>query len=141
MCLYLAFPLSCLSTNGKVKRGLMLTYVVTWLSVCNVFLVIARYKKKMVSTYVCIRLSLYHVLIRLASCNGGGFNVCLCLSFRVSCPSTSGSVKRGWCLHMLVPGFPSVMSVFLSQGEKGVGLTSVYTWLCLYHVFLLIANR
>ena len=80
MCLYLAFPLSCLSTNRKVKRGLMLTYVVTWLSVCNVFLVIARYKK-MVSTYVCIRHSLYHVLIRLASCNGGGFNVCLCLSF------------------------------------------------------------
>ena len=27
LCLYLAFPLSCLFTYGKVKKGVVLTYV------------------------------------------------------------------------------------------------------------------
>ena len=42
ICLYLAFPVSCLSTDRKVRKGAVLTYVRTWLSLYHVFLLIAR---------------------------------------------------------------------------------------------------
>ena len=32
ICLYLAFPVSCLSTDRKVRKGAVLTYVRTWFS-------------------------------------------------------------------------------------------------------------
>ena len=59
ICLYLVFPLPCLYTYRKVKRGLVLTYVVTW-----VFLV------SCVLTYRGVK--------------EGGFNVCLYLVFALS---------------------------------------------------------
>ena len=38
ICLYLASPLSLHSSYGKVRKGVVLTYVSTWLSLCHVHL-------------------------------------------------------------------------------------------------------
>ena len=35
ICLYLALPLSLHSSYGKVRRGVVLTYVSTWLCLCH----------------------------------------------------------------------------------------------------------
>ena len=42
ICLYLAVPLSLHSSYGKVKKGVVLTYVSTWLSLCHSIYLIAR---------------------------------------------------------------------------------------------------
>ena len=42
ICLYLALPLSLQSSYGKVRRGWVLTYVSTWLSLCHSIHLIAR---------------------------------------------------------------------------------------------------
>ena len=42
ICLYLAFPLSLHSSYGKVRRGVVLTYVSTWLSLCHFIHLMAR---------------------------------------------------------------------------------------------------
>ena len=42
ICLYLALPLSLHSSYGKVKKGVVLTYVSTWLSLCHSIYLIAR---------------------------------------------------------------------------------------------------
>ena len=42
ICLYLAFGVSCLSTDRKVRKGAVLTYVRTWFSLHHGFLLIAR---------------------------------------------------------------------------------------------------
>ena len=42
ICLYLALPLSLRSSYGKVKKGVVLTYVSTWLSLCHSIYLIAR---------------------------------------------------------------------------------------------------
>ena len=42
ICLYLALPLSLHSSYGKVRRGVVLTYVSTWLSLCHSIHPIAR---------------------------------------------------------------------------------------------------
>ena len=64
------------------------------------------------------------------------------LVFPVSCLSTYCKAKEGVvsnaCLYL---GFLSVMSVYLSQGEKGWVLTYVSTWLSLCHVFPLLVKR
>ena len=59
-------------------------------------------------------------------------NICPYMAFPVSCLSTYRNVERGWFSHMSVPGFPSVMSSDLTQGEKG--------WVST-HVFLLSQNE
>ena len=98
ICLYLLFALSCLSTYRKVKRGLILTYVVTWLSLCHVFLLIAGKK-------------------------GGGFNLCLYPVFPLSCPSTSCKLQRGWIQRMSMPFFPvSCPSTYRKDLGLNVGI-------------------
>ena len=42
ICLYLAFPLSLHSSYRKVKRGVVLTYVSTWLCLCHSIHLMAR---------------------------------------------------------------------------------------------------
>ena len=42
ICLYLAFPLSLHSSYRKVKKGVVLTHVSTWLSLCHSIYLIAR---------------------------------------------------------------------------------------------------
>ena len=42
ICLYLALPLSLHSPYGKVRRGVVLTYVSTWLCLCHSIYLIAR---------------------------------------------------------------------------------------------------
>ena len=42
ICLYLALPLSLRSSYGKARRGVVLTYVSTWLSLCHSIYLIAR---------------------------------------------------------------------------------------------------
>ena len=42
ICLYLAFPLSLLSSFSKVRRGGVLTYVSTWLCLCHSIHLMAR---------------------------------------------------------------------------------------------------
>ena len=42
ICLYLAEPLSLHLSYGKVRGGVVLTYVFTWLSLCHSIYLIAR---------------------------------------------------------------------------------------------------
>ena len=42
ICLYLAFSLSFHLSDRKVRRGVALTYVSTWLSLCHSIYLIAR---------------------------------------------------------------------------------------------------
>ena len=42
ICLYLALPLSLHSSYGKVKSGVVLTYVSTWLCLCHSIHLMAR---------------------------------------------------------------------------------------------------
>ena len=42
ICLYLALPLSLHSSYGKVRRGVVLTYVSTWLCLCHSIHLMAR---------------------------------------------------------------------------------------------------
>ena len=51
----------------------------------------------------------------------------LCPS-QLSCLPTFRKVRKGWFLHVSVPGFPSVTSFYSSLGEKVVS-TYVCTWL------------
>ena len=42
ICLYLALPLSLHSSYRKVRRGVVLKYVSTWLSLCHSICLVAR---------------------------------------------------------------------------------------------------
>ena len=63
--------------------------------------------------------------------------VCMCHAVTPRSQGENGMVFTYVC----VPGFPIVMSSYLSKGEKGMVLTHACTRLCLWHVFLLIAKR
>ena len=69
ICLYLVFPVSCLSTDRKVRKGAVLTYVRTWFSLYHVFLLIGYRKvnKGADLTYVCTSYFLCHVFLLTAS--------------------------------------------------------------------------
>ena len=84
-----------------------------------------------------------HVFLLIARCKGvvdwwwfslskvqkGVVFTCVSLALPLSCFSTYRKVKRGCFKHMSAPGFPSVMSLYLSQCETGGCDT------CLYLVF------
>ena len=98
------------------KRVVLTHYACAWLLLCHVCLLVAR-KKKVVLTHVIICLyfaSLSHSCFH----EGDDFNICAYLAFSLS----------------------TVMSSFVSQGEKGLALTYVCTWLSLCHVFLRITR-
>ena len=69
ICLYLALPLSLHSSYGKVKRGVVLTYVSSWLSLC------------LHSSYRRVK-------------REGGFNICLYLAFPLSLHSSYHRVQN-----------------------------------------------
>ena len=151
--------MSCLPTCRKVNKGANLTYART----CY-FLRLPTYRKlKKVGFTICLCLaSLCHVRLLIArrrsrrsyvmsffsrnANTGGGFDICLYVPW---CTSTYRKVKTGWFSHRCVPGFPLVMSsylskgemsFYLSKGEKGLALSHACTRLCVWHAFLLIAK-
>ena len=114
------FPLS---SFRRVRRGAVLTYVSTWLSLCHSIHLLARWKR------------------------GGAFYICLYMALPLSLHSSSRKVKRGGafyiCLYMAFP-----LSLYSSSGKvkKGGGFNiSLYmayisTWLCLCHSIHLLAR-
>ena len=81
ICPYLAFPLSFHLSDRKVKRGVVLTYVSTWLSLCHSSH--GKVRRGVVLTYVV---------------KGGGFNICLHLALPLSFHLSYRKVRRGGVL-------------------------------------------
>ena len=98
----------------KLTGGFDICAYLDFTLTCHVCLLVAKWKG-VVITYVCTWLSLCHVFVTIATWKTGGFNIGLYLGF----PSvmTYRKVRRGWLKHMSVPGFPCVMFCYLSQGK------------------------
>ena len=109
---------------SQSEKGVFVPYVCTWLSLCPVFLLIASCKR-LVLTYICTWLP-FVIPFYLSHCEK---RVCIWFSL---CHVFLQIARRkgGRFLHTSEPGFQSVMSLILSEGEAGVVLD-----MCVYLVF------
>ena len=95
ICLYLALPLSLHSSYGKVRRGLVLTYVSTWLSRCHSIYLIARCAGGWFKHMSLPGFAFVVPFILSQGEQGGGFNICLYLALPLSLHSSYRKVKKG----------------------------------------------
>ena len=125
------------SSFRKVRRGVVLTYVSTWLCLCHAIHLLARCKRGCFLHMSLDGFSFVTPLIFSQSEKGGGFNICLNMAFPLSLHSSSREVqKRGSlniCVYLVLP--LSLHSSYHAVHIPARVVTHASTWFSLSILF------